>query len=451
MNPRFRRRTALKGLAAAAAGPAGLAACANEPPAPPTNLTQADIDEAMSTPTDLTFWTWVPDIQNEVALFEAAYPAIKVEVVNAGQGDAHYQKLRTALRAGNGGPDVAQMEFQMIPTFSITDSLVDLGPYLDAGMGEKFVDWTWSQVTGTGGEIWAIPQDTGPLGMLYRADLFEQHGIDVPGTWDEFAEAAAAIHEADPDLYLTNLPPNQGAFFSGLLWQAGADPFAGTADEVLQVDLQSDTAKRVASYWGDLAQRDLVSTDPDFTDQWYQSFNQDRYATWLTAAWGPVFLSGAAESTSGKWRAAPLPQWDSDADPVSGNWGGSTSAVMATTQNPIVAAKFAEWLNTDSESANMMATEQFLYPPTLEILDDPDFTGQELDFYGGQQVNEVFAQITDTVTEDFQWSPFQSQVYAYYNETVGTSFTEKGDAVAALAEWESRIETYADYQGFTVK
>ncbi|GAB4002974.1 hypothetical protein GCM10029992_42860 [Glycomyces albus] len=124
---------------------------------------------------------------------------------------------------------------------------------------------------------------------------------------------------------------------------------------------------------------------------------------------------------------------------------------MATTDNPIVAAKFAEFINTDSESANMMATEQFLYPPTLEVLDDPDFTGQELEFYGGQRVNELFAQITDTVTNEFQWSPFQSQVYAYYNETVGTSFTEKGDAVAALAEWESRIKTYADYQGFTVK
>ena len=28
----------------------------------------------MSTPTELTFWTWVPDIENEVALFEEKYP-----------------------------------------------------------------------------------------------------------------------------------------------------------------------------------------------------------------------------------------------------------------------------------------------------------------------------------------------------------------------------------------
>ncbi|GAB4002979.1 hypothetical protein GCM10029992_42880 [Glycomyces albus] len=102
MNPRFRRRTALKGLAAA--GPAGLAACANEPPAPPANLTQTDIDEAMSTPTDLTFWTWVPDIRNEVALFEAAYPAIKVEVVNAGQGTRTTRSSAPPCAPGTAGP-----------------------------------------------------------------------------------------------------------------------------------------------------------------------------------------------------------------------------------------------------------------------------------------------------------------------------------------------------------
>ena len=41
-------------------------------------VSQDDIDKAMTTPTELTFWTWVPDIQNEVDLFEAKYPDIKV-------------------------------------------------------------------------------------------------------------------------------------------------------------------------------------------------------------------------------------------------------------------------------------------------------------------------------------------------------------------------------------
>jgi len=61
-----------------------------------TPVSQADIDKAMSSPTELTFWTWVPDIQQEIAPFTKKYPAVKVTVVNAGQGTPEYTKLRTA-------------------------------------------------------------------------------------------------------------------------------------------------------------------------------------------------------------------------------------------------------------------------------------------------------------------------------------------------------------------
>ncbi|HZW41778.1 MAG TPA: sugar ABC transporter substrate-binding protein, partial [Agromyces sp.] len=73
-------------------------------------VSQEDIDKAMSTPTKLTFWTWVPDIENEVKLFEEKYPEIDVTVENVGQGLPHYQKLRSAIEAGEGAPDVAQIE-----------------------------------------------------------------------------------------------------------------------------------------------------------------------------------------------------------------------------------------------------------------------------------------------------------------------------------------------------
>src|SRR4029450_10321665 len=92
---------------------------------------------------------------------------------------------------------VAQIEFQYIPTFSLTKSLVDLRPYGAQAQQAKFVDWTWSQVTGSNGEIWGYPQDTGPMGMLYRQDIFDKHGIAVPKTWDEFAAAARKLPAAD--------------------------------------------------------------------------------------------------------------------------------------------------------------------------------------------------------------------------------------------------------------
>jgi multiple sugar transport system substrate-binding protein len=447
-------RRAIRWLALGMAATLGLTACSGSDDEGSTDasatVSQAEIDKAMQTPTELTFWTWVPDIQKEVALFQRKYPAIKVNVVNAGQGQPHYQKLRTALTAGSGAPDVAQIEFQNIPTFTLTNDLLDLRPYGAGALKDRFVDWTWGQVTGQDGQVWAIPQDTGPMGMLYRQDIFDKHGITPPKTWAEFADAARKLHAADPNVYLTNLAANGSGVWMGLAWQAGAKPFEYSGGEKIGVSVNNETSQKLADYWGGLVKDGVVSTDPDFTDQWYQGLNQGKYATWLTAAWGPVFLSTSAKDTSGKWRAAPLPQWNAGENKA-GNWGGSTSAVIKTTKNPIAAAKFAEFLNTDAESTMMLATQQFLFPPTKSTLTNPTFVGQKPEFYGGQQVNELFVQISGTVSTEFQWPPFMDQASNDWNETVGKSFADKSDTGVALDQWQERVTSYAKSQGFTVK
>jgi multiple sugar transport system substrate-binding protein len=415
----------------------------------PDEVSQADIDEAMQTPTELTFWTWVPNIENEVALFEKEYPQIDVTVVNAGQGEPQYQKLRTALEAGEGAPDVVQMEFQYIPTFTITEALLDLRPYLPEDFGDQFVEWTFQQVSGADGEIWAVPQDSGPMGMLYREDIFAEHGIEPPATWDEFAEAARTLHEADPNAYITNLAPNQNGAWMGLLWQAGAEPFSSSGPEQVTINVNDEASQKVAEYWSGLNEEGLIATDPDFTDSWNQGLNTGRYATWLTAAWGPVFMETAAPDTSGKWRAAPLPQWE-EGDEVAGNWGGSTSAVVSISENQIAAAKFAEFINTDPASARMFALEQFLFPVTKDVLEDPEFLAAQPEFYGGQQVNATFADISSTVDPEFTWPPFLDQAVSDWDETVGKSLADNTDTVEALDEWQSRLVEYAEGQGFTV-
>ncbi|MDQ0753557.1 multiple sugar transport system substrate-binding protein [Streptomyces africanus] len=413
-------------------------------------VSQADIDKAMKTPTRLTFWTWAQNIDQEIALFEKKYPAIKVKVVNAGQGVAQYTKLRTALKAGTGAPDVAHIEYQEIPTFTLTNSLLDLSPYGASALKDKFVDWTWVQVSGPAGQVWAIPQDTGPMGMLYRKDIFDKHGIQVPDTWDEFAAAARKLHKADPSVYLTNLAPNEPAAWHGLLWQAGAKPYATSGKSTVSISVDDAISKKLAGFWGGLAKEGVISTDPDFADAWYTGFNKGKYATWLTAAWGAGFLAGSAKATTGKWRAAPLPQWDAS-KPTSGNWGGSSIAVIKTTKNAIAAALFAQFLNSDPASTKMFATKQFLFPSTKALLADSSVTGETSAFYGGQKATQVFADISDTVSPSFQWPPFLDQVATDWTETVGKSFAQKSDTVAALGSWQKRITTYAKSQGFTVK
>ena len=136
-----------------------------------SQVPQSEIDNAINTETTLTFWTWVPDIKNEIKLFTTKYPKIKVNLVNVGQGAPHYQKLRTAIQAGQGAPDVAQVEFQFINSFTLGEGdLLDLTPHVPAKLKDSYPEWVWSQVNTNGG-LWGIPQDTGPMGLLYRDDL----------------------------------------------------------------------------------------------------------------------------------------------------------------------------------------------------------------------------------------------------------------------------------------
>ena len=452
----FTRRS-LFGLTAAAAAGIALDACSgssgssssgSQASSSGSSVTQAEIAKAMTTPTTLTFWTWVPSISQEVAVFEKKYPAIKVNVVNAGQGLVQYTKLRTALTAGKGTPDLAQIEYEYLPTFTITNSLIDLRPYGAAANASKFVPWVWGQVTGSGGEIYAYPQDTGPMGLLYREDIFAKHGIAVPATWDDFAAAAKTLHAADPGVYLTNLSDNDAGAWHGLLWQAGSRPYTVNGTKV-GLGVNDAAAQKVASYWGGLVSDGLVSTDPDFTDTWYTGLNTGKYATWVTAAWGPVFMTGSAKATAGKWRAAPLPQWESGQQ-VSGNWGGSTTALIKGTANPIAAAKFAEFLNTDPTTTSMFNTSQNLFPSTTALLGSSSFTGLKDAFFGGQQVNQLFAGISPTVNTGFEWPPFLDQAVTDWTSTVGKALSSKGNVATATDQWESQLTAYAKNQGFNV-
>src|SRR4051812_47998514 len=70
----------------------------------------------------LTFWSWIPHLQDEVDLFNRSHLDVQVKLVNAGHGGNEYVKLRTAMKAGSGAPDVVQIEFQELQTFELLNS-----------------------------------------------------------------------------------------------------------------------------------------------------------------------------------------------------------------------------------------------------------------------------------------------------------------------------------------
>jgi multiple sugar transport system substrate-binding protein len=433
------------GLVVAACGGDDGGGGGDDAAAPAENV---DVAAELKKPATLTLWAWTPGTEDAVKMFEKAYPNVTVKYANVGQGDPHYQKIRTVLQSGKGQPDVIQMEYQYIPSFVITESLLDMSPYLPDDFIGEYPEWVGKQIN-LDGAIYGVPWDTGPLGFIYRKDLLDKAGItEFPKTWEEFEAAARKYHEANPDSYLANMPGNDAGQWFGLFWQNGARPFSGTAEN-LTINLTDPKIQEVTEYWDGMIADDVISTDADFTNDWYQGLANGKYAGWVSAAWGPIFLQGTAAKTSGKWRATKLPQWNAG-DDVSGNWGGSTLAVVKSTKFPVHAAELSRWLLQEREPMEFFTLEQFLFPPNNVLLEDPEWQNAKYDFYGGQQVNKLYADIANTVSTDWEWSPIHEYVVTQGEDLQGKAF-ERGEGITStLQPWQDEVVTYAKQQGITV-
>ena len=132
-------------------------------------------------PVEITFWSWVPHIEEQVNEFNASQTAIKVNYVNPGGGAAEYNKLKVALEANADIPDVVQIEFQYLPGFIARDELLDLTAYGANDVKDQFVPWTWAQVS-QGDAVYAYPQDAGPMVMFCNDAILEKNGITAPTT-----------------------------------------------------------------------------------------------------------------------------------------------------------------------------------------------------------------------------------------------------------------------------
>jgi len=409
---------------------------------------KVDMAAALKKPATITVWAWTPGTEDAVAMFEKAYPNIKVKLQNVGQGPPHYRKVRTVLKSGKGQPDVVQMEFQYIPSFLLTKDLLDMKPFLPANFLSNYPEWIQKQINFGGGD-YGVPWDSGPMAFIYRKDLMKKAGIKTPlVTWDDFAKAAVKYHQANPKSYLIDMPGAQTGQWMSLFWQNGARPF--TSDPTnMKVDLTDDKIKQVTQYWDKLYANGSIPHDPDFVDSWYQAMAKGKYAGWLSAAWGPIFLQTYTKSSKGQWQADPLPVWQAG-DQTSANWGGSTLAVLKSSKNPAAATEFARWILQEKQPVEMFSYDRFLFPTMNSMLNNPQWLNKKYPFYGGQQVNKVYAKMAGLVDKTWQWPPIFEYVATTGDDIKGKSVDQGKGATAALQPWQDSVVNYAKQQGLTV-
>jgi multiple sugar transport system substrate-binding protein len=403
-----------------------------------------DIEKALQEGGEITYWSWTPSAEAQVAAFQEKYPKVKVNLVNAGTNTEEYTKLQNAIKAGSGAPDVVQIEYYAFPQFALSDSLLDLAPY---GFGDLESDYSagpWGSVD-FDGKIYGLPQDSGPMALFYNKSVFDQYGISVPTTWDEYYAAAQKLHAADPTKYITADTGDSG-FTTSMIWQAGGTPFQADGTNVT-IDLQDAGSKTFADNWNRLIDGGLLSDTPSWSDEWFKGLGDGSIASLVIGAWMPGVLESSVPDGAGKWAVAPIPTYDGKA--ATAENGGGGQAVTKQSKNPALAVGFLKWLNNDDESLTIFA-ESGGFPSTTAQLSDPSFVDQKSDYFGGQQINQILTQASSDVVKGWSYLPFQVYANSIYGDIVGQAYATKGDLNAGLSTWQDQLVQYGDDQGFTV-
>ncbi|MFZ4841711.1 extracellular solute-binding protein [Mycetocola saprophilus] len=391
----------------------------------------------------LTYWTWLKDMQQVANMWNRDNPDIRVNVVPIPQGNSGgYQKMYAALAAG-GGPDLAHVELRTIPEFLLAGGLTNLSDYGADTLSSRYDPTLWGQVSYLDG-VYGIPQDSGPMALYYHRPLFDRVGADAPTTWDQWADIAVELRKAKAWIDCFSL--SDAGPFAAFATQAGARWFTRGAGG-WEINLLDEATLEVARFFDSALDRDLLITGYGaFSPPWSAAAAKDQIASLTSASWADSILADV-HGGAGKWRVAPMQRW-ANRGFGSSALGGSTVAVLAHSEHPHEALRFATWLTSSREGIDAEIASGIGWSPT------PDYIGaartQPVPFFDGQNYNEeIMRPAAADQNPDWEWWPLTFQSY----NILADEFRKKAGGqslVDGLRNAENQIITAMKNKGLTI-
>lgn len=403
-----------------------LGACAADTSADNKETPAATTDAAPAEKVTVEYWHRLPSVEGAktvddlVSEFNASQDRIEVKAtVLQGAAQDSYPKISAAVDAGN-TVCLAQVGVDRVPDLLSTGKLQDVTEAA-AQYKDNYLEYSWGRST-FGGKTYGIPQDTGPIVLYYRTDLFKEYGIDIPTTWEEYEAAAKIVREKNPDAYIQAFLPDEPMWFMALSSAAGAS-WWGIEGDAWKVNVDSPETQKVAGFWQGLMDNDLVSSVPRWDPNFDKGINEGTLVATIGASWEAPLIVGSAPDTAGKWGVAQIPGWDAS-NPLVGEDGGSIVGVLAGCPHPAEALEFTNWLNTNVDGLMPLG----LFPATPAPAEGFETPAALKEFYGGQNIYDEFAKANDNVNVNWSFSP-----------TTGIAMTTLQDGTGKLAQGGDKL------------
>jgi cellobiose transport system substrate-binding protein len=387
-------------------------------------------------PEQLTVAAWMDFPPELLASFEEEY-GIEVVVESFPDGASAQTVLRNGLASdGAGLSDVHLIELDWwAEMMAVPEDWVELPEIPD-----RWVDWKVTQGS-VDGVITGYGTDIGPLGIAFNEAMTDAAGVagdmDEFGTfiggdaatWESFLDAGRDYVAVADNYFIDSLSSAFQAAIN-LLPAAFEDPESGDPYDMADNAQIEELFMTFAS-----AAEDGVSAGiPIGHADWGAGFQNEQWATVVSPAWMANIIAENADGIDG-WRVS------STFPDGGGNWGGSFFAVPSTGENTGWAVTLADYL-TSPDAAVQWFYETGQFPSQVEAIESPDIADTENEFYGGQQLGQVYGELA-AAAGDAAAGGYRGENFAGIQTLVtqGILLVESGGATAEEA-WQGVVREF---------
>lgn len=200
---------------------------------------------------------WQPEANGQmeklVDEFEEANPGIKIELQTGPYGDTKDQLVAGA--ASGTLPDLIGLDGNWVYDLTKQGVLADLG---EVSGGSDLIDSIEGVEVDGGTRMLNVVYATYVL--FANTDILDAAGVEVPTTWDEFAEAARAVKASNPDVSPLALPLSLespvGIKNDVLSWYWASE---GSFRDGDGADLEDDELAELLDYFAGLNEEGLIA------------------------------------------------------------------------------------------------------------------------------------------------------------------------------------------------
>ena len=223
--------------------------------------------------------------------FEELNPDIDV-VMDYSDWDGYWTKLPAQV-AGGQTPDVFQMDYAYLAQYVENGVLADLTPYIEDGsLDMSNVEQSILDSGSIDGKTYAISTGTNAAVMLYRKDVTDELGIEVPmnPTLTEYMDIAKQVYEATGlrDTFITGCTAANLNFYLrnyGMNFYNDAGDGLGFDDPQYLVDMWQLALDAQNEGWGMKPGEETAATafDSMVTDAWSRQQNSNELQAYRDA------------------------------------------------------------------------------------------------------------------------------------------------------------------------